>query len=58
MGVEDHGRVTGARPRHGDAGTDSHRLTALIANRTQPSITPRIRIGKHKARKIVASTSR
>ncbi len=37
IGVEDDGRITGARPRHGDS-TDPARLAALIANRTRPSI--------------------
>lgn len=37
-GVEDDGRVTGARPRH-EAGTiDVDRLRALVANRTQPPL--------------------
>lgn len=38
VGIEDDGRVTGARPRHGDI-TDLHKLAALIANRTRPSIS-------------------
>jgi ATP-dependent DNA helicase RecG len=37
IGVEDDGRITGARPRHGDR-TDQHRLQAMIANRTRPSL--------------------
>ena len=36
VGVEDDGRITGARPRHGTT-TDVRRLEALIANRTMPS---------------------
>ncbi len=36
IGVEDDGRVTGARPRHGTY-TDPRRLEALIATRTVPS---------------------
>jgi ATP-dependent DNA helicase RecG len=36
IGVEDDGRVTGARPRHG-AYTDVRRLEALVANQTVPS---------------------
>lgn len=38
VGVEDDGRVTGNRPRHG-ATTDPHRLVALIAARTRPNLT-------------------
>ena len=41
IGVEDDGRITGARPRHGDV-TDPDRLAALIANQTRPSVTARI----------------
>ncbi len=37
IGVEDDGRITGARPRHG-ARTDPNRLAALIASRTRPSL--------------------
>ncbi len=37
VGVEDDGRVTGARPRHADR-SDPARVTALIANRTQPTL--------------------
>ncbi len=37
IGVEDDGRITGARPRHGER-TDPNRLSALIASRTRPSL--------------------
>ncbi|MFN0149549.1 MAG: ATP-binding protein [bacterium] len=40
VGVEDDGRVTGARPRHHDR-TDPLRVQALIANRTRPSVSVR-----------------
>lgn len=43
IGVEDDGRVTGSRTRH-ETGTDPVRLQALVANRTRPSLTPRIEI--------------
>jgi ATP-dependent DNA helicase RecG len=36
VGVEDDGRVTGARPRHGSY-TDVGRLEALVGNRTVPN---------------------
>jgi ATP-dependent DNA helicase RecG len=39
VGIEDDGRVTGARPRHETSTTDPARVTALIAGRTRPSIT-------------------
>lgn len=38
VGVEDDGRITGARPRHG-ATTDSDRVAALIAGRTRPALS-------------------
>ncbi len=41
VGVEDSGRITGARPRHG-AGTDVHKLAALIAARMRPALTARV----------------
>ena len=41
IGVEDDGRVTGARNRHGTT-TDSLRLQALISNRTRPSLTTHV----------------
>ncbi len=37
IGVEDDGRITGARPRHGER-TDPNRLAALIASRTRPPL--------------------
>jgi ATP-dependent DNA helicase RecG len=43
VGVEDDGRVTGARPRHSDR-TDPLRLQALIAHRTRPSLSARVEI--------------
>ena len=43
IGVEDDGRITGARPRHGTY-TDPLRVQALIANRTRPSITCRVSV--------------
>lgn len=38
VGVDDDGRVTGARPRHEGGRTDTQRVQALIANRTRPSL--------------------
>lgn len=40
IGVEDDGRLTGARPRHGGT-TDPNKLAALIASRTRPSVAVR-----------------
>ena len=44
IGVEDDGRITGARPRHEAGKTDPVRLQALIANRTRPSISIRVMV--------------
>jgi ATP-dependent DNA helicase RecG len=44
IGVENDGRITGARPRHEAERTDPARLKALVANRTHPSVAVRIRI--------------
>lgn len=41
IGVEDDGRITGARPRHG-AATDPAKVAALIANRTRPQLAVRV----------------
>lgn len=42
IGIEDDGRVTGARPRHEAGITDPLRVQALIANRTRPALTCRV----------------
>ena len=41
IGVEDDGRLTGARPRHGKT-TDTAKLQAAIFNNTEPRINTRI----------------
>lgn len=38
VGVEDDGRITGARPRHETGRTEPERVAALIASRTRPSL--------------------
>jgi ATP-dependent DNA helicase RecG len=43
IGVEDDGRITGARTRHAGR-TDPVRLQALISGRTRPSLTPAIEV--------------
>ena len=53
VGVEDDGRVTGARPRHGDR-TDPLRLQALIAHRTQPSLSVRVQIARVGDQDVIA----
>lgn len=44
VGVEDDGRITGARPRHEAGHTDPQRVQALIANNTRPSLACRSEI--------------
>ena len=53
VGVEDDGRVTGARPRHADR-TDPLRLQALIAHRTRPSISARVQIVRLGDQNVIA----
>ena len=44
IGIEDDGRVTGARPRHEGGQIDPWRVQALIANRTRPSLSCRVEV--------------
>lgn len=53
VGVEDDGRVTGARPRHADR-TDPLRLQALVAHRTRPSLTARVEIVRLGGQDVIA----
>src|SRR5690606_1768570 len=53
LGVEDDGRLTGARPRHADR-TDSVRVQALVANRTRPALSVRVETVNIDGRQIVA----
>jgi len=52
IGVEDDGRVTGARPRHGTA-TDPLRVYALIQNRTVPGLSPRVHLEEYDGKTIL-----
>lgn len=52
IGVEDDGNVTGARRRH-EAGTDPTRVQALVANRTRPSLTPRVEVCDVDGRSVI-----
>ncbi len=54
IGVEDDGRVTGARPRHESGRTDPDRLAALIANRTRPSLVPRVALVPFQGKEVIA----
>jgi len=53
IGVEDDGRITGARPRHNN-GTDINKLSALIASRTRPPISPNISVCQIDNKDIIA----
>ncbi len=53
IGVEDNGRVTGARDRHRGR-TDLRQLQALIANRTRPSLACRIEAVPLKEKHVIA----
>ncbi len=44
IGVEDDGRISGARPRHEVGKTDLRRVRALIANRTRPSLACQVEL--------------
>lgn len=44
VGVEDDGRITGARPRHEAGRSDAGRLTAMVSSRTRPSLTVRVHL--------------
>ena len=46
VGVEDDGRVTGARPRHESSDIDLLRIQALVANRTRPSLSTRVEVAE------------
>jgi len=54
IGVEDDGRITGARPRHESGRTDPVLLVALIANRTRPSLTPRVAVVPLQGKEVIA----
>ena len=53
IGVEDDGRITGTRPRHNNI-TDINKLSALIASRTRPSISPNISVCQIDNKDIIA----
>lgn len=52
IGVEDDGRITGARPRHNGV-TDPDRLAALISSRTRPSLTVKVDIVTLEGKEII-----
>jgi len=54
IGVEDDGRITGVRPRSDTSRSDPARLTALISNRTRPSLTVRVHLVRIEGKEVVA----
>lgn len=52
IGVEDDGRVSGARPRHG-ATTDPIRLRTMIANNTVPQVVPQVEMVEYEANSVI-----
>lgn len=54
IGIEDDGRVVGARPRHEGGKTDPRRVEALVANRTRPSLSCRAELIRIEDREILA----
>jgi len=56
VGVEDDGRVTGARPRHESGITDVRRVEALIAARTQPALTSRAELAHVRGHEVLVVT--
>ncbi len=53
VGVEDDGRVSGARARHETGGIDPVRIQALVANRTRPPLTTRVAVDSSGGRDIL-----
>ena len=53
IGVEDDGRISGARPRHETGATDPIRVQALVANRTRPSLAVRVKVVALKGREVL-----
>jgi ATP-dependent DNA helicase RecG len=53
IGVEDDGRITGSRPRHG-ATTDPRRTEALVSNSTRPSLAVSAELVPHAAGSVLS----
>lgn len=54
VGVEDDGRISGARARHEADNTDPARVQALIGSRTRPSLTVRAELVAVEEKQILA----
>lgn len=53
VGVDDDGRVVGAEPRHGEV-TDPDRLSALVANSTDPAVVVDAEVVPHGDAEVIA----
>lgn len=53
IGVEDNGKVTGAKPRHGSI-TNPHQLQSAIFNNTVPSINTNVSLVQHPAGQVIS----
>jgi ATP-dependent DNA helicase RecG len=53
IGVENDGRISGARPRHGTS-TDPYRLQAAIFNNTEPPINTRVAVHRVQEQPVIA----
>ena len=54
VGVEDDGRISGARPRHEAGASDPARVQALIGSRTRPSLTIRAELVDIEEKRVLA----
>lgn len=54
VGVEDDGRISGARPRHEGGKTDARLVQSLIASRTRPAVSVRVELVDHPEGSILA----
>ena len=54
VGVEDDGRISGARPRHEAGASDPARVQALIGSRTRPSLTVRAELVDIEEKRVLA----
>jgi len=52
VGVENDGRITGARPRHGKT-TDPLRIQSLISGRTVPPVTVHAQLATHEDKQVL-----
>ena len=54
LGIEDDGRISGARPRHAGGSTDPLRVQALVSSRTRPSHSTLVQLATIEGFDVVA----